>query len=70
MMGANEILSVLETRSPLAAIIEERQVDAAVAQIDGEREFQVFPSHSLQLESGLIEQSSLIEIAHDDREMP
>ena len=70
MMGASEVLGVLEAGTSLASIIEEGQIDHAIAQIDGRSEFEILAPNALQVEDALVELGGLVEIAYHDRKVP
>jgi hypothetical protein len=49
--------------------VEQCEIDYAVAHVDGGANLQVLASDALEIENGLIEFGSLVEIVHADREV-
>src|SRR6267378_2059899 len=70
VVRADEIGGVLEARARLALVLEEREVDDAVAEIDRRAHVDVLFAHALELEHLLVEARRALEIAHHDRYVP
>src|SRR3954452_22643767 len=64
MMRADEIGGVLQARAYFALVLEERQVDDAVAQVNGGAHVDVLFADALELEHLLVESRRALQIAH------
>src|SRR3974390_1067197 len=69
MMGADEALGVVEPGAALAEIVEEGEVDDAVAQIDRGGKVELLLADPLELENILVEPGGFLKVAHHEREM-
>ena len=69
MVRSDKALGVVEAGSALAEIVQQRQIDHAVAEVDRCGKVELFLSDTLQLEDALIKLRGLLEVAHDDRKV-
>src|SRR4051812_40429399 len=70
MVRAHEARRVLEPGAALALVLEQRQVDHAVAEIDGRAHVDVLLADALELEHALVEARRALQILHHDRDVP
>src|SRR5436190_15944339 len=70
MVRADEARRVLEPRAALALVLEERQVDHPVAEIDSRAHVDVLLADALELEHALVEARPALQILHHHRNVP
>src|SRR3954465_5297353 len=70
MVRAHEARRVLEPGAALALVLEQRQVDHAVAEIDGRAHVDVLLADALELEHALVEASFVKKILHHHPNVP
>src|SRR2546421_11681402 len=64
------VLRVVEARAALAEVVEQREVDYAVAEVDGRREVERLLADAFEAEDAFVELRRLLEVAHDHGDVP
>src|SRR5581483_645584 len=70
VVGADEALRVLQAGAALALVVQQREVDDAVAEVHRGSEVERLFAHALQPEHALVELRRPLQVLHHHREMP
>src|SRR3954464_4271143 len=70
MVRADEARRILEAGAALALVLEEREIDDAVAEVDGRAHVDVLLADALELEHALVEARRALEILHHHGDVP
>src|SRR5689334_6468354 len=70
MVCADVALRIVQARAALAEVVQESEVDHAVAQVDGGGEIKRLLADALQAEHAFVELGGLLQVADHHRKMP
>src|SRR5581483_1727627 len=70
VVRADVALGVVEARAALAEVVQQGEIDHAVAEVDGGGEVERLLADALQAEHALVEPGRLLQVADHHREMP